>query len=92
MVLVIDASRGPASSLSFARRAITDPSGRLRISVRAQPEIPIAESGQIVVRLSDRDRPEPKLLDSMLLEQSQRIGLETFQQSWQAAGNAMEDS
>ena len=77
---------------SSGRRAIPDPSGKLQSSARAQPKIPIAESGTDVVRLSDRDIPEPKLFDSMLLEQSQRIILKTFQQSWQAAGNAMEDS
>src|SRR5271163_1548971 len=53
---------------------------------------PLQNQEQIVVRLSDCDSPEPKLLDSMLLEQSHRIILKTFQQSWQAAGNAMEDS
>src|SRR5580693_1755712 len=53
---------------------------------------PLQNQKQIVVRLSDRHSPEPELLDSMLLEQSQRIVLKAFQQSWQAAGNAMEDS
>src|SRR5271156_5694132 len=53
---------------------------------------PLQNQEQIVVRLSDRNSPEPKLFDSMLLEQSQRIILKTFQQRWQAARNAMEDS
>jgi len=51
---------------------------------------PLQNQEQIVVRLSDRYSPETELLDSMFFEQSQRISLETFQQSWKAAGNAME--
>src|ERR1700729_124891 len=55
-------------------------SSKLQLAFRQR--FPLQNQEQVVVRLSDRDSPEPKLLDSMLLEQSQRIILKTFQQSW----------
>src|SRR5580704_14048729 len=65
-------------------------SSKLRFALSQRS--PLQNQKQIVVRVSDRDRPEPKLLDSMLLEKSQRIYLKAFQESWQPAGYAMEDS
>ena len=88
---MMDASTGPSSSLLRFTSSHGILYERSKLVFAFRQRFPLQEKEQIVVGITDRDRPKPYLFDPVLLEQPQRVVLKTLQQGGEAAGNAMED-